>query len=582
MADATQLSDQFLYQCAVKPDTPVKISKSKTVVEVPDNNQGSYSSGLITLDAASQLNGSKRFGSIKDGYIILPYVITMKNAGANDMAAAAHRFCLGLKCGVWNVVDALEVELNGQQLINFEDYKLYWNNIRAQTEWTAAEVSKHGADAYLYPDDWSSMAYSGSATTAGDGFVNNGTYTADVLGATATGSSLLLNKGYTNRLLATPPPVATTTTTLGDTGAKTFGWPTLQSGVSQAIAQQHGRGAFVAGLATAGNIMGTGYYMLKIRLTDLHPIFKDLDLVANPQLKLRLRVNTGYTDITVASGHVMSLSSTVMNAGKTVPFIVSSATTNNAMNAVLHATNPTTLRVAFGPLMNSLTTLATAGNYFPFTTSHLLIPFYDLANPTEIVRKPVKTCRYMDCYAQYFSGRAGTGVSSSQQNASFNFQLSGTWKNVKYVALIPFSETSSGHFATATAQQFESPFDSAPWTCQAGSSIRGFQVQIGNTNVFPKAIDYDYEQFLDEFAKINAINGDHSRELTNGLIDLQKWSTVNRVLIADCSRLTDPDVPQSVNVAGVNGSCQGTNVLILVVFEKSFDIDRLTGEVSKD
>ncbi|GMF64606.1 unnamed protein product [Phytophthora lilii] len=101
--------------------------------------------------------------------------------------------------------------------------------------------------------------------------------------------------------------------------------------------------------------------------------------------------------------------------------------------------------------------------------------------------------------------------------------------------MIPFSETSSGHFASATAQQFQSPFDSAPWTCQAGASIRSFQVQVGNTNVFPKAIDYDYEQFMDEFGKINAINGDHSRELTNGLIDLQKWSTVNRVLIAVCS-----------------------------------------------
>ncbi|DAZ96793.1 TPA: LOW QUALITY PROTEIN: hypothetical protein N0F65_005791, partial [Lagenidium giganteum] len=128
-----------------------------------------------------------------------------------------------------------------------------------------------------------------------------------------------------------------------------------------------------------------------------------------------------------------------------------------------------------------------------------------------------------------------------------------------------------------TAQQFQSPFDSAPWTCQAGASIRSFQVQVGNTNVFPKSIDYDYEQFL--MNSINAINGDHS--LTNDLIDLQKWSTVNRVLIADCSRFTDPDVPQSVNVAGVNGSCQGTNVLIIVVYEKAFDIDRLTGGISK-
>ncbi|DAZ94148.1 TPA: hypothetical protein N0F65_007348 [Lagenidium giganteum] len=314
----------------------------------------------------------------------------MKNSGANDMAAAAHRFCLAPKCGVWNFIDALEVELTGQQLINMEDYKLYWNHIRK---------------------------LNASATTAGDGFVNDGTYTADVLGTTATGSRLLLNKGHINRLLSSPPP----------TGANTFGWSTLKSGVAKSIAQHHGRGAFVAGLATAGSIMGRWYYMLKIRLTDLHPIFKELDLVANPQLKLRRRVNTGYTDITVASGRVMSLSSTVMTGSNTVPFIVSSATSNNAMNSVLHATNANTLRVAFGPLMNSLTTLATASNYFPFTTSRRLIRLHDFANPSANVSKPVKTCRYLDFYAQYFPGRAGTGVSTSQQNVSFNFQLSGTW-----------------------------------------------------------------------------------------------------------------------------------------------------------
>ncbi|DBA05237.1 TPA: hypothetical protein N0F65_007399, partial [Lagenidium giganteum] len=466
-----------IYQCAVKPHQPVKISKSKKIVDVPDNNQGSYSSGLITLDAASQLNGSQGFGSITDGYIVLPYVITMKNIGANDMAAAAHRFCLAPKCGVWNFIDALEVERNGQQLINMKDYKLYWNNIPC--------------------------------------FSTRGTLT-------------------------------TTTTTLGDTGANTFGWPTLKSGIAQSIAQQHGRGAFIAGLATAGSIMGTWYYMLKIRLTDLHPIFKEDYSIWLPTLNLSCDLELTL----VASGRVMSLEY-VMTASNTVPFIVSSATSSNAMNSVLHATNATTLRVAFGPLMNSLTTLATASNYFPFTTS-------------------LKTRRYLDCYAQYFPGREGTGVSTSQQNDSFNFQLSGTWKNVKHVAVIPFSETSSGHFASATAQQFQSPFNSAPWTCQAGASIRAFQ-----------AIDYGYEQFMDEFGKINAINGDHSRELTNGLLDLPKWSTVNRVLIADCSRFTDPDVPQSVNVAGVNGSRQGTNVLIIVLFEKAFDIDRLTGEVAR-
>ncbi|GMF09121.1 unnamed protein product [Phytophthora lilii] len=85
---------------------------------------------------------------------------------------------------------------------------------------------------------------------------------------------------------------------------------------------------------------------------------------------------------------------------------------------------------------------------------------------------------------------------------------------------------------------FASPFDSAPWTCQPGASVRNFQIQIGNENIFNKTVDYDYESFFDEFSKIAAINGNLSHEISNGLVDFTKWSNVQRVLLADCSRVT--------------------------------------------
>lgn len=79
-------------------------------------------------------------------------------------------------------------------------------------------------------------------------------------------------------------------------------------------------------------------------------------------------------------------------------------------------------------------------------------------------------------------------------------------------------------------------------------------VQIGNTNVFPESHEYDYENFMDEFSKLNAVNGDLSHSLANGLIDIKKWATVQRVLIADCSRFTDRDVLQSIQVLGTNAA----------------------------
>jgi hypothetical protein len=235
--------------------------------------------------------------------------------------------------------------------------------------------------------------------------------------------------------------------------------------------------------------------MLKIRLVDLHPIFSEIDLVGNPQLKLELKVQTGYSDLTLTpaadlSVRSMKLDSTTLVAGSVCPVMIGSsfvvnATNRDSMYDVIGTTGSSDkLRIARGPVHNSITTIATAGSYFPFTQARLNLPFYDIANPTALVAKPMKTCRYLDCYSQMFSaGEAGVGIMTTNKN--FSVQVASSHKNVKYVCVLPYANTSAGNFATAhTTQQFASPFDSAPWSCQAGSSIRDFQVQVGNKNVF--------------------------------------------------------------------------------------------------
>ncbi|GMF24166.1 unnamed protein product [Phytophthora lilii] len=94
---------------------------------------------------------------------------------------------------------------------------------------------------------------------------------------------------------------------------------------------------------------------------------------------------------------------------------------------------------------------------------------------------------------------------------------------------------------------------------QPGSSIRDFQVQVGNKNVFQDVHSYDWMTFLDEFSKIGAVNGDLSREISTGLIGIDKWQTAQRILVADCSRVSEVDVPQSIKVSGTNIATQGTN-----------------------
>ncbi|KAG2773105.1 hypothetical protein PC129_g20170 [Phytophthora cactorum] len=528
----TQLSDQYLYQSSLKSNPEIKVSTGKRVPFDIDLNQGSYQNGVITIDATAQLNGSEGFASLRDAYIMLPYKVSMKNGGTAQ-TAAANRFCATLKCSNWNVIDSMSLELNGKTVVSMADYKLFWNNVRAQTGYSTAHVEKHGAESFLFPDAAQSTTYSSAAAVSGDGYSNNTAFSSSFTAQTASATATVANDGFVKRLLSNPPNAG---------GDSSSAWPsTGAAAATTTIANQTSRGAFVAGAATANTIMGTWSHMLKIKLTELHPIFKEIDLMANPHIRLRFRVNQGTAAISVAASKSMSLSSTTLASGNVCPVMISSAATGNPMPGVLAASAG--FSIAWGAVVNSLE-LTINGTYMPFTTARLYVPFVHLDNPQAIISKPVKKVRYNDCYAQWFYQRAGTDKQMTQFNAAFDLQLSASVKNAKYVVLLPFAEQ-TGSFASAAVQEFQSPFDTAPWTLQPGSSIRNFNVRIGSQQCFDISHDYDFHQFTNEVSKLGAINGDITPELVNGLLDYQTWSLTNRMLIADVSRLTEKDFPDS-------------------------------------
>ncbi|KAG3031801.1 hypothetical protein PC121_g24439 [Phytophthora cactorum] len=278
----------------------------------------------------------------------------------------------------------------------------------------------------------------------------------------------------------------------------------------------------------------------------------ELDLMANPQIRLRFRVNQGTSVVAVDASKNMSLTSTTLESGNTCPIMIASAATGNPMASVLAASAG--FSVSWGAVVNALEPTID-GTYMPFTTARLYVPFVHLENPQAIISKPVK-----------------------KFNAAFDLQLSASVENAKYVVVLPFAEQTSS-FATAAVQEFQSPFDSAPWTLQPGSSIRNFNVGIGSSQVIDISHDYDFHHFTNEIAKIGAINGDLTPELVNGLLNYQAWSLSNRMLIADVSRLPEKDIPQSIQIQGTNAGCQGVNLLVLVISEQELTLDRLTGEV---
>lgn len=596
MSDTTQLSDQYLLHSTLKPDHSVSVSRAKHVVEVPDINAGSYQSGLITVGDSTTLNGSKGFASLADSYLQIPYVVTARNTSnsAGSLGGVMNRFACALKCGVWNLISDLELELDGKSILTSNEYKSFWNNLRHMTETSQSDLQKSASEKMFYPDDWFSINFSESEGTEGDGYSNNRcSFDASfdyTLGQ--NNENRPFNSGVAGRL-SQAPLVADELTN------KAFSWASLGKGGIKQIISQTARSCFIEKAAAAQNAdAGIWIYNLSIRLGDLHPIFKELKLVANPSLKMKYRVNCGTTRIEVGrltetagstTSTSMRLLGTTMTSGYVCPIMVSSGALGQPMGGVGPATGAREISFSFGVLQNQFTTKDVVSAYVPYNTTQLQVPFYDITDPRSIISSPVKTIKFLDAYAQYFADRCGSGITDGQQNAPFNFQLSANLKNIKYVALMPFANTKGvGHYKNkidntagdaAGIEQFQSPFDSAPYTLLPGASIKNFQVRLGNRNVFSKTVDYDYESFIHEFSKLGAVNGDQTSEMSSGIVDFNQWSFAQRVLVADCSRLSEKDVPMSVQVSGVNNCSQAMNILVLVVYERELELDLLTGKV---
>lgn len=365
-----------------------------------------------------------------------------------------------------------------------------------------------------------------------------------------------------------------------------FSWASFGTTAGLNVIQQSGRSCFKEyDVPAAGGVCGEWFYMLRVKLTDLHPIFKELNLLGSPQLKLRIRMNAGQFTVSL-DGTGMKLDSVTMTSGEVNPIMLAPMGTGNPLGAAKGSysrlVNGTTLTVAFGPVQNALQSINTSKQYFPFNTLRLYVPFYELENPMALINNPTKKVSYLDCYTQIFRGKAGESIAepTGQQNASFALQISGNHRNVKAVAVLPYADTRIGHFATAhNTPQWQSPFDSAPWTVCPGAYIRNFNVQIGNKNVFASSHDYDFESFAQEFSKLSAVNGDISRVFTSGLINRDAWSLAHRVMIVDTSRISEKDVPASITISGINGSAQGLDLIVLVIYERELEYDRLTSEV---
>lgn len=584
-SESTQCSDRYLLEASNTSDNFDKTSLNKQVLYVVDSNNGSYSNGQVVQDSTNQLSSLNGFSSPKETYSTIPYVVSIKTGGV-VLPNLPNSMSVTLKGNVGNILDRVDVQINGKSVVSGQNFSNLWNNQRLLYDTASSYAQKMAGTNLLYPDDsfptWSGSYVSSTgiftpaASVNGDGYSNNQIYNIQAITAPFATSKAIssLNKGAFNRALS-----AINTVTPADT--LNLGWPSQTNQKVQTNMTQNGKSYFIPGSTAINTIAGTWIFFIKLQLIDIHPIFSELDLVKNLQLRLTYYFNVGSVDIATTATTMALASAPTLNGGNSCPVMITSAASNNPNNGVFAAAS--SINLAWGVVNNAH---QNGGTNLPYQQTRLYIPFYTLTpeHERQIISNPIKKIVYNDVFIQQFINAASTN------GQSFTLAVQSTIPNIQYINLLPYvsntipkgttpSTLTCNFLNVSGVNQFASPFDSAPLTTAPGSGLYNLQCIIGSQPLYSQPIQYDWSMFLDEINNIFSVNGGNVRSIGNGLIDEIKWSNFYKSWIMDCSRIST-DLRSNVTITGNLQSDQPLDFYVNIVYRRSFNLNRITCELT--
>ena len=583
---------------------------------IPDINAGVYNSAGLTLvnfDLSSIYN-SAFMADMCEGFITVPLCYTAlytasTSAGTPVPPTNGDWARVGLKAGYFNLLHASDIQSNGQTI---EDYQAFINPyiaFKLLSEMSTDDQATFGQTIGMGPilDSARSLKFNQAPIVTGN---------FDLV--TAVGP-----KGGNGMTNCAPFPIGGVSGNQGDQtlwGQQNNNTTTYNAGLYKRLSKildvGYGNASGASGLYGTSAVAGVGmnavltqqqcitefdstYQVLNtnymcwqdiaiIRLQDIYDSMKKMPLATKLNSNLRLYFNTG---------------SLAVNSVSSAPGAVNGSMVFSQVNSTFTGTCP--LVVSEGPLWPASTVamvaglsiakqtatslygvnLASSGNVHPMNQCRLYYP--------QVKLKPETMLRYIDnnhakrvCY---------TSILSSQYQ---NIPAGGTYsqlvqsgvRNIKGVLIIPFiSQTTNGILTNATVpitgispfSDIGSPFSCAPM--QTGPiSLINLQVKIGNVNVVQNFIQYNFEDFLEQVAPYNKINGS-TFGIKCGLLDSFYYENAYRPYYINCERGTDADnaTLRNVEINFTNNCSQVIDIYVYVEYYQELVIDVTNGMIKK-
>ena len=545
-------------------DTPYE---SKQYNYINDMNNSVYTNSqqtLVQFDLSSIYNAGS-FVDLGQMYLTIPMVYTAcysdGAAAVPPTANAGNEFLVTPKSGQWNLIQSLEIQMNGNTIIQQQPNINFYTNFRMLSQMSQDDLTALGRTLGIQPDDVQSYLYNSTIATdgcvGGNGLSNNSIFPINPDGTAAAANT------YEQNAFGTYCKQGSVYNTALQSRSQRIANNNAGNGFNAIANETNMNNEFLPNYKVANANYMTWLDYAIIRLQDISDFFAQAPLTKNVNALLRMYINTGVMDISLSKANQgeMLLSSQNSTFVNTCPFTINQLPVANIPAAVTNLV--VSCNIARSSVSTSMSgvSLSASAVSSPMNACRLYYPMIKL--------KPERALQYVQ------SNRSKKIVYSG---SSYNQLVQSGVRNIKGILIIPFISASvngamngANPFAT-----YSSPFDTSPNTTPI--SLTQLNVMVGGVNQMQNYYNYTYEDFVQQVSLYEKINS-ADLGLSCGLISQAMWEHAYRYYYFDLSRGTNADLstPRNCNITFTNNNQVSVDIWVYIEQYSETILDVETG-----
>jgi hypothetical protein len=601
--------DKLVFDLSQEIEGSPNVFVKKDWLNILDNMNQNYSGNQSVVDT-SQLCNSNRYLSYRESYLEMPLLLTLSTAAASanflpGTLGLGSAQVISLKSWFGNIIHSFTLDYNGTTIIQQTPYINMWNCFKLLTSLSWGDVITQGPTIGFYPDDPLAFVYESAAGPYGIGVCNNANAGFCVQSAAVANqilplsSATNLGQNFHSQLgncavrkrseyisydpIGGGPPTAVTSIAglAGSAYNLLFNAAACAQVWKSNVFRRVDGGAAVIGIVEIA-VMATIY------LKHIHSFFAMCPLLKGVFMKMTMNLNNTSTSFDVVTAVNPPTAATVQTAltsitltsvsnpvGGVNPLMISAGSSYSSGCSLGSTSYIATVQVGSNCLNSSV---AGGANYQPGPLAksiYLYVPAYTF-NPvfeSSYLSSPIKQIKYTDVYQYQI-----INVTSGQQ---CNNLISNGISNVKSVLIIPFYTAGAVNTGLGIANPvFQSPFDPAGCGCTSPLCLLGnFNVVVSGQNSIYNTQRYVFEEFNNQLAGQNAVNGGMTDGLTSSLISSLGFEMEYCYYYVNISRMlpVEESVPKSIQIIGTNYSTKSLDLWCFVEYGVEISLDILTG-----